>query len=406
MISKRLSSELNCFRWIAAFMVVVSHLRNILFVEYVALENKTIPVKLLYFFTGFGHEAVVVFFVISGLLVGGTAIDKYAKGRFDPADFVIHRFSRIYIVLIPALAACSLLDHAGLAYFNGSLLYTQGSQPNYHTVFAENMDWGTALANLFMMQHISSNMFGSDGPLWSLSYEWWYYSLFFLATAGIAWARSLWVRGLSGALILLLLYWLPVEPIVWFSIWLLGAAIGFSPLRRLRIPPLLAYAIFFSILIWSRFDHTYAHSHTLLTNFRRDFAVAIGCFLLFTALRRSESLKAKGEKFHRFFAEFSYTIYLVHLPFIAFMAAAMQQVFEIRFYQQPTLFGCLYFVSLLTATYLYSYGFSLLTERYTPRLRAALNSVYHSWRGYAADDGSVFAQEPAATKNAAVPGDY
>lgn len=45
----------------------------------------------------------------------------------------------------------------------------------------------TALfGNLFMLQDVLTPTRGSNGPLWSLSYEWWYYCLFAFALAAIA----------------------------------------------------------------------------------------------------------------------------------------------------------------------------------------------------------------------------
>ena len=72
----QLSNTLNFLRWLSALMVVIGHLRSFLFVEYNLVENKTVFIKLFYFITGFGHQAVIVFFVISGYLVGGGSVEK------------------------------------------------------------------------------------------------------------------------------------------------------------------------------------------------------------------------------------------------------------------------------------------------------------------------------------------
>src|ERR1035441_502485 len=43
--------------------------------------------------------------------------------------------------------------------------------------------------NLFFLQSVVSPVFGSNGPLWSLSYEFWYYILFpVLMIAATSWA--------------------------------------------------------------------------------------------------------------------------------------------------------------------------------------------------------------------------
>jgi peptidoglycan/LPS O-acetylase OafA/YrhL len=383
MISKQFSAELNCFRWVAALLVVISHARNLLFVDYSDVADKNIFIKMFYFITGFGHEAVIIFFVISGLLVGGISAKKYSSGRFDAGDFVVHRFSRIYIVLIPALVVGYLLDHIGLAYFNNSLLYTHSNQLNFNRIFSQHMDWGTWVGNALMLQHVSVEVFGSNGALWSLSYEWWYYCIFFCVIGIASRSNGFLAKSLYGFCGLLMLVLLPIELTTWFSIWLVGTAIGFSPLRRVKINPLLAYAVFFAVLAWSRFDHTFTHIHGLHINFLRDFALAAACFLLFTALsqRQSQPPTVEAGKFHSALAEFSYTTYLVHLPFLVFTVAVLNHLFKVPFYQQPTLAGFVYFLLLLGWVYLYSYSFSRLTESRTDRLRSWLNMRYKSWQG-------------------------
>ena len=69
-LSPYASNWLNFLRWFSALLVVAGHLRSIIFVKWQDVAHKTIWAEILYFFTRFGHEAVVVFFVISGLLVG------------------------------------------------------------------------------------------------------------------------------------------------------------------------------------------------------------------------------------------------------------------------------------------------------------------------------------------------
>ena len=62
MIGKSQSDFLNLARWVAAALVVVEHVRNLIFIDYGSLESPTVIHKGFYFLTGFGHEAVVIFF--------------------------------------------------------------------------------------------------------------------------------------------------------------------------------------------------------------------------------------------------------------------------------------------------------------------------------------------------------
>ncbi len=66
-------------------------------------ERKGVFLNLVYFITNLGHEAVVVFFVLSGFLIGGNLTDSMRRGSFDLVRYLIARFTRVYIVYLPAL---------------------------------------------------------------------------------------------------------------------------------------------------------------------------------------------------------------------------------------------------------------------------------------------------------------
>ena len=63
------------------------------------------------FFTGFAHQAVVVFFLLSGWLVGGTLLNKY-RDKHSFISYGIDRITRLWIVLIPAFVLTLLLGAA------------------------------------------------------------------------------------------------------------------------------------------------------------------------------------------------------------------------------------------------------------------------------------------------------
>lgn len=112
MISKSQSEYLNLTRWVAALLVVVEHVRNLLFQDYGSLTQPSAPFKVLYFATGFGHEAVVVFFVTSGFLVGGKVWERWRTGPIQWRRYLADRTSRLYAVLVFALILrCSLRLH-------------------------------------------------------------------------------------------------------------------------------------------------------------------------------------------------------------------------------------------------------------------------------------------------------
>lgn len=64
---------LDLIRYIAALLVVVGHFRAEFFVNYddLAASQKGATMSILYVMTSLGHVSVIIFFVLSGYLVGG-----------------------------------------------------------------------------------------------------------------------------------------------------------------------------------------------------------------------------------------------------------------------------------------------------------------------------------------------
>ena len=111
----------------------------------------------------FGQEAVILFFLLSGFVI------RYAYERSKDKSFTtffLKRFLRIYIPLLLVFAA----DYVLQSVYNG------GAIP---------INWGTLGGNLLMLQDSSTlkpnvicGQFLGNQPLWSLSYEWWFYMIF------------------------------------------------------------------------------------------------------------------------------------------------------------------------------------------------------------------------------------
>ena len=62
---------LDVARAASALLVCAGHLRAVALVDYGELSSPGILVKTLYLLTGLEHQAVIVFFVLSGFLDGG-----------------------------------------------------------------------------------------------------------------------------------------------------------------------------------------------------------------------------------------------------------------------------------------------------------------------------------------------
>lgn len=148
---------LDWLRFFASLMVVLGHARGGHFVDYESLgpQYHSWFVAAGFALSGLGHEAVILFFVLSGFLVGGRSASKALSGKFDWRAYGIDRFSRIYVPLFPALI------------LTGVLYRIRGGRISI---------W-EFLGNLLGLQGVFVPVFGENGPLWSLAYEIWFYIL-------------------------------------------------------------------------------------------------------------------------------------------------------------------------------------------------------------------------------------
>jgi hypothetical protein len=94
-------------------------------------------------------------------------------------------------------------------------------QPAVHDIM-------TFLGNLCFVQTVSVPVYGSNGPLWSLANEFWYYVMFPLgavALMGVLEAQRRWIPLLQFLLLGLLICWLPLPLVMGGLVWVMGAGV-------------------------------------------------------------------------------------------------------------------------------------------------------------------------------------
>jgi peptidoglycan/LPS O-acetylase OafA/YrhL len=196
---------LDGLRGLAAFYVMVGHARWLLWEGYEGFQRhpasySAINKALVYFFTLFkyGHEAVLFFFVLSGFVIHLRYARRIAgqgmAAKFDWAAFVWRRARRLYPPLLAAMALALVLDNIGKAA--GFSIYNQDTPyPVINTSLISHLDGVTALGNLAFVMNTYVPVFGCNGPLWSLKFEWWFYMIYpafwWLSRRSIALATAL-----------------------------------------------------------------------------------------------------------------------------------------------------------------------------------------------------------------------
>ncbi len=109
-MSKSVSQFIDAARWIAALAVLIGHAGVLINISDIMVAPHEPGVYVWWFLATFWHQAVVVFFVISGFLVGGRVLRGLRRPDRFLGDYMIDRFSRIYIVLVPVLALGFMIE--------------------------------------------------------------------------------------------------------------------------------------------------------------------------------------------------------------------------------------------------------------------------------------------------------
>jgi len=362
--------HLDFLRGLAALLVVIEHLRAFLFVPFTRLKAPGILTKIFYLVTGLGHQAVMIFFVLSGFLVGGSVITALQKGKWSWRAYLLRRMSRLWVVLIPALFLTLLWDKLGFTIapegYQGVFreLYHSGPTP---TIPA---DWsiGTFFGNVFFFQTILVPCFGTNGPLWSLANEFWYYLLFPILLILVVSRTRIPVRIICLLLAAGMLLFLPMPILLGGVIWLLGAGIFFlvrkDSIRTIqKNPVLLILGLLLTIgtLLASRTGHMGEGA---------DLAIGMSCTVLVAGLAARVSSSHLYGMISAGMSEISYTLYLVHFPLLAYLFFVLFQGRQVT----PTPMTSIWFIGGLGLTIVYSVVIWWLFERNTDRFRQWIHS--------------------------------
>jgi len=312
------SAHLDLIRGLAAWAVMWDHLRGLFFVDFQQLNRPSSLLKVIYFFTGFGNEAVLVFFVLSGFLISSAILGRRASGTWSWRDYAIDRASRLYVVLIPGLFFGLLWDKLGSSIFASTGVYSHPLKNFASAIVQTRMGIGTFLGNLFFLQTIVVPTFGSNGPLWSLANEFWYYILFPMAlAAGIAWKQRSLRRAIPltilAACVAVFLGW---QILTGFLIWLAGTVliVAYSKSPLPSKGSLVLYAIVSSIVL----SACLIAARTGKSLLASDLAVGIGFALfLFGVLHMNFGIGGTNyPRVAHVLAGFSYSLYVLHFPFL------------------------------------------------------------------------------------------
>jgi peptidoglycan/LPS O-acetylase OafA/YrhL len=269
----------------------------------------------------FASEAVILFFVLSGYLVGGSVLRLMKTARWSWRTYLTKRLTRLYVVLIPALLIGGSLDYIGSRIFGPGSVYTSPYGIQLITTYqlAERFHPSVFFGDLLFLDSFKVPYFGTNVALWSLSNEFWYYMIFPMLCLAIVWGgKPLW-RVFWLVMAVALMVFTGLNMTVLFPLWIFGALISIIPriftaasakwLGALNAALLLIVMLGVRLLHWASLPADYL------------IALVTGTLLYFLAQLTSRAKPGLYKVLASFFSRISYTLYLFHVPLAIFLCA-------------------------------------------------------------------------------------
>ena len=364
-------------RWASALVVMLSHLRGVMLIGWGELppELHNLLVAAFYLATSFYHEAVVVFFVLSGFLIAGPNLDRVRIRSFSPKSYSIDRFTRIYVTAFPALLLTIAADQIGRHFLPGA-----GYYDGTNLLLADRVVGGVQgdgfldlVRNLLMLQPVHASMLGSNKPLWSLSYEVWFYVWFGITAFALqAKQRSapLWIGIATFGL--LLFHW---TAIFYVAIWCLGAlAYQWPRWPRSIILALIAFALTLALSMSGRAAGNIPYVPLKWTDLPVGVAFA---WVVALMKRRSYRVWNGTEKFNQALSNFSYSLYVIHYPLLLCFVSLYATLLNVAAIKQgllPDALGTAIYGLVAVSTFLSAFIFSRIFEARTGAARRWLKA--------------------------------
>jgi len=336
------SVHLDALRGAAAFLVFLNHTRALYFssalsgydvnASEVARPSTTVQTQslgnadlgmyeMLHGEIKLASEAVVIFFVLSGYLVGGSVLRAVRLGRWSWRSYLTKRMVRIYIVLLPALLLGVILDRIGLHHATPGSVYLTPSGIQLITTYelGERLRLLTVFGNALFLQDILVPYVGTNASIWSLANEVWYYIAFpFMVLASVK-ATKLWTRVTYVLIVVALLWFIGLRISLQFPVWIAGAALLYVPQKLSERQARSGVSASFLLLILTMGGVRLLHFRPISADY--TLAIVTAVFLYFTIQVHAPAKRGVYKTVAGFASRISYSLYLFHLPIAVFLCS-------------------------------------------------------------------------------------
>lgn len=302
-LSRSVSVYLDLLRVAAAFAVLLNHM------TLDGISMAWLPLS------GFSHEAVIVFFVLSGYIIHATTV---GRGR-TAGDFFVARASRIYSVAIPAIVLSVVLGWVAMAHpaIDAPALIN----------WVPTDGWDIVSSMVFLNQSWANDAaVALNAPYWSLCYEVWYYILFGIvvfARGALRWTLAAAAAAIAGPAVLVL-----------FPVWLLGVALSKYGGRVAMPAPVAGMVLLGSVAAIALIDSNgfnvtvrdmmkglvpgfwrLDHSQQCVTDYMIALLIGANILAFGSIGPRVRCAVLRLERPVRYMAGFTFSLYLFHRPF-------------------------------------------------------------------------------------------
>jgi peptidoglycan/LPS O-acetylase OafA/YrhL len=359
------SVAISLLRGLAALQVAAAHVRAQFYPGLSTIADPSIGYQVLAFFTGFAHQAVVIFFVLSGWLVGGSLMNKLDDAN-AMLSYAIDRVTRLWIVLVPAFAASLAIG----------MLIGEVHPGRPDIASADEYSLFTFIGNMFGLQDLAVPRYGGNFALWSLTYETWYYVLFPLAVLMFS-RRRAFTKAASAVAVALIAWQLNAAILLYFTLWLLGAGFSRVHIEAGRGVKWMFAGVFALAAVYFRLDGS--NNILLEDSYVQDLLYSLLFLILLCSLQvriaPGDRALARAGRIGSFLADFSFSLYVIHVPLIFLMRHLNTSQLGIDELDPGSLSDFGMYLSMVAVTVLLAWLFHLPFEAQTYRVRRRLKAL-------------------------------
>lgn len=304
-LSHSQSISLESMRGISAIVVVLCHSFQIFVARYASDYFNYVVMA--------AQASVMVFFVLSGFLIGKSIQSNInINKKFDLLAYLKNRLIRIYPPLLLSIILVYLLAFLAPYFFESK------------NVLMKNPDsWLENINLLFNSNQIISAITFTNGilpvstpfntPLWSLPIEVWYYIV-----VGLFFTRNPIFVILSICIFLLMSsakYEFFMYSFVWFSGFMTSLVNPKSKLALILYTSILS--VFISLCL--KFGYEYNMNKNTIHYYNLFFGLSFCCFVYIYIIRLDKNIRIIPSSSY-----YSYTLYLIHIPVMIFIAGVFE----------------------------------------------------------------------------------